>query len=132
MKPAAVKPPNTATWLVVAVAPVRLVAPVELPDSVPATNVPVWLIVPDVAISPTDPAPPSVTRPGIVTLAPLRITATALTVPSTVSEALSAIAAAVPPFAEPATSRLRPSFNVKPAALNVPIVAILLVVRSPR
>ena len=49
-KLAAVKLPRFSSWLVIVVAPVRLVAPVELPDSVPAINVPVSVIVPLVAI----------------------------------------------------------------------------------
>ena len=61
-KLAAVKLPRVATWLVIVVAPVRLVAPVELPVSVPAISVPVSLIVPLVAIRLVLPAPPSLTK----------------------------------------------------------------------
>ena len=65
VKPPAVKSPSVPIWLVAAVRPLNVVAPVEPPDSVPATSVLVALIVPPVATSETVPAPPSVSTPGM-------------------------------------------------------------------
>ena len=49
-KLAAVKLPRLRSWLVIVEAPVNEVAPVELPVSVPTSNVPVSMIAPLVAI----------------------------------------------------------------------------------
>ena len=61
MKLVAVKLPRLSKWLVIVVAPVRLVAPDECPVRVPAISVPVSVIVPLVAIRLVLPAPPSLT-----------------------------------------------------------------------
>ena len=65
----------------VLVAPLRLVVPAELPLSVPATSVPVSLIVPVVAIRLVVPPPPSLTRPAIAMSFAVRLTALAVTLP---------------------------------------------------
>jgi hypothetical protein len=125
--PAALNDASVAIWLTVP-ASKRLVAPVECPDKVPAINVPGSLIVPPVAISETVPAPPSLTRPEMVRLAPLRLTAVALTAPLIDKLPLSRIVALAPPLTTPVTARPMPSSSVKPAAVNEPSVATWLVV----
>src|SRR5262249_26320017 len=80
-KPCAGRLPIVAPLLVVGVAPARLAEPVALPDNVPVISVPVSLIVPAVAIRLVVPLPPSLTRPPMVRLVPVRLTAFAATVP---------------------------------------------------
>ena len=57
VNPLAVKPASVAIWFAEEPAPVRLVAPVELPLSVPTISVPVSAIDPPVAVSAVVPAP---------------------------------------------------------------------------
>ena len=116
--PAAAKEPNVAIWFAVAEAPFSVVA--DLPDpplNVPAITVPVSPIVPAVAVRLTVPAPPSVTVPGMVMLAPFNATAAALTVPEIVNP-LSVVRLTPDPLALPTTSTAPVA-----ASCNVPVAA---------
>src|SRR6185437_10275517 len=119
-----------AIWFAVAVLPGKLADPLALPESVPATRVPVSLIVPVVAISDTVPALPSVTVPAMPILSAVIATAVAITVPvpPTVSRPLSVMFALAPPLTEPAIVSALPSFSVRPAAVKLPSVPIWLAV----
>ena len=131
-KLAAVKLPRLRTWLVVVVAPVRLVAPVELPDQRAGDQRAGFV---DRAAGGDQaacvPEPPSLTNaePVMAMLLPVRLIVLVLNrLPFTVSACASRIVALLPPFTGPATASAVPSFSAKLAAEKLPRVATWLVV----
>ena len=103
--------------------------PAELPLSVPATRVPVSLIVPVVAIRLVVRRTRSLTRPAIAMSFAVRLTALAVTLPpeATVSVPVSCTVTLGPPVDCAADrSSPMPSARVKPLAVKVPRLATAL------
>src|SRR5215472_18847404 len=132
MKSDALNPASVLIWLL----PTRLAAcstpPFDaLPDSVPASSVPVSPIVPALATRFVLPVPPSLTTPGRSIVAAVRPTAIGPPdgpiVPLTTSGAVSTIVALVPAVTGPVTVSFTVSCSVKSDALNPASVLIWLV-----
>ena len=125
LPPETVKPVSVPIWLDVCPSDT---SPVELPDKLPTTNVPLSVIPPPVADSVTVPAPPSETVPWMDNAEPVIEIVLAPTLPLTVRLEASTIVANEPPFTAPLIVSAVPSLSVKPPAMKDPRLAIWLLV----